>query len=171
MTSQTTFRRQLFGAAAALALCAGSPAFAADAADATTSVDQLIITATRTEKPADEVPVTASVIGSDQIEDQLAVDIKDLIKFEPGVSVRTSPARFNAALSGTGRDGNSGFNIRGLEGNRVLIQVDGVRVPDSFGFGAQSVGRGDYADLDMIKSVEIVRGPASALYGLSLIHI
>jgi hemoglobin/transferrin/lactoferrin receptor protein len=47
----------------------------------------------------------------------------------------------------------------------VLIQVDGVRVPDGFEFGAQSAGRGDYVDLGLIKSVEILRGPASALYG------
>lgn len=47
----------------------------------------------------------------------------------------------------------------------MLIQTDGIRVPDSFSFGAQSVGRGDYVDLGLLKSVEILRGPASALYG------
>ena len=31
-----------------------------------------------------------------------------------------------AASGSTGRDGNAGFNIRGLEGNRVLVQVDGL---------------------------------------------
>ena len=81
------------------------------------------------------------------------------------MSVRSSPARFTAAGSSVGRDGNSGFNVRGLEGNRVLIRVDGVRTPDAYSFGAQSVGRGDYVDLDILKSVEIVRGPACALYG------
>jgi hemoglobin/transferrin/lactoferrin receptor protein len=129
------------------------------------AAEPITVTATKSAQSVFEVPATVSVITDEQIADQLADDIKDLVRFEPGVSVRQSPARFSAALSTTGRDGASGFNIRGLEGNRVLIQVDGIRAPDAFSFGAQSVGRGDYADLDLLKSVEILRGPASALYG------
>ena len=128
-------------------------------------LDEVTVTATRLESRIGEVPATVSIYSSERIQTLLAQDIKDLIRFEPGVSVRSSPARFTAAGSSAGRDGNSGFNVRGLEGNRVLIQVDGVRTPDAYSFGAQSVGRGDYVDLDILKSVEIVRGPASALYG------
>jgi len=123
------------------------------------------VTATRTDNLVEDVPATVSVIDAATIQDRLISDIKDLVRYEPGVSVRRAPARFTAAGSATGRDRDSGFNIRGLEGNRVLITVDGVRVPDAFAFGAQSVGRGDYVDLDLLKSVEILRGPASALYG------
>lgn len=140
---------------------AAEPTEAADAVE----LDKVTVTATRSEKAVSEAPVTVSVISSDEIEDGLVRDIKDLVRDEPGVSVRSAPARFTAAGASTGRDGNAGFNIRGLEGNRVLIVVDGVRVPDGFAFGAQSVGRGDQVDLDLLKSVEIVRGPASALYG------
>jgi hemoglobin/transferrin/lactoferrin receptor protein len=128
-------------------------------------VEKVTVTATRQRRNVDEVPATVTVITAKEIEDNLATDVKDLVRFEPGVSVRTNPARFTAAGSSTGRDGNSGFNIRGLEGNRVLIQIDGIRVPDGFTFGPQAVGRGDYLDLDILKSVEILRGPASALYG------
>lgn len=159
-------RLALFGVASALAL-AGLPAWAAegDAGDGAVTVDPLTVLGSRTEKAASEVPATVSVITAEDLEDRLAADIRDVVKLEPGVSVRASPARFGAALGTTGRDGAAGFNIRGLEGNRVLIQVDGVRVPDGFTFGAQSVGRGDYQDLDLMRSVEILRGPASALYG------
>jgi len=125
----------------------------------------LTVTATRTERDTFEVPNAVTVIDAEEIEENLATDIKDLIRFEPGVSVATSPSRFSAALSGTGRDGNSSFNIRGLGGNRVLFQVDGVRIPDGFSFGPNSFGRGDYVDLDLLQSVEIVRGPGSGLYG------
>jgi len=139
--------------------------FAAAQADEATPVEPVTVTATRTAKPVDQAPATVSVISSQQIDDQLVNDIKDLVRYEPGVAVRRSPARFTAAGSSTGRDGDSGFNIRGLEGDRVLIQIDGVRIPDAYSFGPQSVGRGDYADLGLLKSVEILRGPASALYG------
>lgn len=142
-------------------VCAGG----AMAAEADATVDPVTVIATRSEKAVSEVPATVSVITSADIDESLAADIKDLVRYEPGVSVRSSPTRFGAAQGTTGRDGNSGFNIRGLESNRVLIQVDGIRVPDAFSFGAQSVGRGDYGDLDLLKSVEILRGPASALYG------
>jgi len=157
-------RLALFGVASTLALAAACPAFAAEAAGEVT-VDPVSVLGSRIEKAAGEVPATVSVVTAEELEDRLAVDIEDVVKLEPGVSVRSSPARFGAALGTTGRDGNAGFNIRGLEGNRVLIQVDGVRVPDGFTFGAQAVGRGDYQDLDLMKSVEILRGPASALYG------
>lgn len=123
------------------------------------------VLATRTETPADEAPATVTVFTAAQIEAMLATDIKDLVRFEPGVSVVTQPARFGAALGTAGRAGNEGFTIRGIGGDRVLMIVDGVRSPDGFVFGAQSVGRGGYADLDLMKSVEILRGPASALYG------
>lgn len=127
--------------------------------------DQIVVSATLTPVKIEDLPVTVSVKTADQIADEMVTDIKDLVRFEPGISVQRQPARFNAAASSTGRAGNEGLNIRGIGGNRVLIQVDGVRVPDGFSFGAQSAGRGDYVDLGLIKSVEIMRGPSSALYG------
>lgn len=127
--------------------------------------NQIVVTATRTAVRAEDVPVTVTVKTDEQIADELVTDIRDLVRFEPGVSVQRQPARFGAALGSTGRAGNDSFTIRGIGGNRVLIQVDGVRVPDGFSFGAQASGRGDYVDLGLIKSVEILRGPSSALYG------
>lgn len=126
---------------------------------------QIVVSATRTPVKLEDVPAMVTVRTDEQLADDMVSDIKDLVRFEPGVSVRQSPARFGAALGVTGRDGASSFNIRGLDGNRVLIQVDGVRVPDGFEFGAQAAGRGNYVDLGLVKSVEILRGPASALYG------
>ncbi|MBU0864835.1 MAG: TonB-dependent hemoglobin/transferrin/lactoferrin family receptor, partial [Alphaproteobacteria bacterium] len=156
------------GTALSLALAAiASPVFAQDNDGDYWAArkSQIVVTATRTAVKAEDIPVTVTVKSDEQIADELVTDIRDLVRFEPGVSVQRQPARFGAALGATGRAGNDSFNIRGIGGNRVLIQVDGVRVPDGFSFGAQASGRGDYVDLGLVKSVEILRGPSSALYG------
>lgn len=169
MSVHRAFLRGLLLTSSALVL-ATPAASAQDAAPEPQQVAELgaetiTVTAVRTAKKVEDVPATVSVISDEEIANRLVKDIKDLVRFEPGVSVRAQPSRFGAALGSTGRDGNAGFNIRGLEGNRVLIQVDGVRIPDAYGFGPQVVGRGDFVDLGLLKTVEIVRGPASALYG------
>jgi hemoglobin/transferrin/lactoferrin receptor protein len=156
----------LFAAAFSPVFFLSPPALGDDAAPGgEDGPDTITVTATRKPQPATEVPATVTVFDADKIADQLASDIRDVIRFEPGVSVRRAPSRFGAAFGSTGRAGNEGFNIRGIEGDRVLIQVDGIRVPDGFSFGAQAAGRGDFVDVSIVKSVEIVRGPASALYG------
>lgn len=170
MTSHSSpfLSRLAVGSALGVALTAAAqPAMAQDDDGAywLARKHQIVVTATRTAAKAEDIPHTITVKSDEQIADELVTDIRDLVRFEPGVSVQRQPARFGAALGSTGRAGNDSFNIRGIGGNRVLIQVDGVRVPDGFAFGAQASGRGDYVDLGLIKSVEILRGPSSALYG------
>ncbi|TNE34538.1 MAG: TonB-dependent hemoglobin/transferrin/lactoferrin family receptor, partial [Alphaproteobacteria bacterium] len=125
----------------------------------------IVVSATRTPTTVEDAPATITVITDEEIADTLATDIRDVVRYEPGVTVRRAPARFGAALSATGRARNEDIAIRGIGGNRVLIQVDGIRSPQGFAFGAQDVGRGGYTDVSLVKSVEILRGPASALYG------
>ncbi len=146
---------------------AESAAAAAPAAEAESQqqTGRITVTATRTPVLQEEAPATVTVITDQDIADQLATDIKDLVRFEPGVSVRRAPARFGAAIGATGRARNEDITVRGIGGNRVLIQVDGIRSPQGFSFGPQAAGRGGFADVSLVKQVEILRGPASALYG------
>ena len=119
-------------------------------------IEEIItVVGSRTERSLDQVAATVSVIDAAQIEEEMARDIADLIRFEPGV-----------AVSGTGsRFGLGGFNIRGIEGNRVLTIVDGIRVADEFSFGPFLSARRDYVDVDSLARAEIARGPISSLYG------
>ncbi|AIY40832.1 TonB-dependent hemin [Collimonas arenae] len=127
--------------------------------------DEISVTATRSETAVSQTPSSISVINAATIEEQQPKDVKDLLRYEPGVTVRRGPYRPTSAATAGGRGGNEGINIRGLEGNRILLMEDGIRLPSSFSFGPLEAGRGDYVQMDMYKRVEILRGPASAMYG------
>ncbi len=121
-------------------------------------LEKVTVTANRTAKEIDELTNKASVITEAEIEQYSHRNIRDLIRYEPGVTV-----------SGLGRFGLSGFNIRGIGGDRVLTLIDGAPVADEFSFGPNLSARRNYIDVDTLKAVEIVRGPASSLYGSNAI--
>lgn len=134
-------------------------------AESTESValSEMIIVATRTERQTKDVAASTAEIDQNDSIFSLGTSMRDYQRYEPGVSIA-----FGVGGQGPGRNSRSGsqsINIRGLDGNRVLMQVDGIRQGDLFTFGnTTSVGR-DYLDVDALKRVEIVKGSASSLYG------
>lgn len=160
-------------ALAVLSLCAAAQAQAqaqAPAAPAAPRLAQpalpkLTVTATRLETPEDQVAATVTTLSAQEIERKLATDLKNLLRDEAGVAVRYQPNRSSAAFYSTGRGGNEGINVRGLEGNQVLLQTDGVRLPMVYSSGPVFAGRGDYIDVEAFKQVEILRGASSNAYG------
>lgn len=169
------FRRRCIASAIAL-LCAGiSPAALAEdepadgddkPAEAQMHIMQdVVVSATRVEQDVNDVAATITSITAQDIERQMPTDIKDLLRYEPGVSVRSTPNRASAVFYQTGRGGNEGINIRGLEGDQVLLQTDGVRLPMMYDSGPFAAGRGDYLEMEAYKRAEILRGPASTQYG------
>ncbi len=147
----------------ALACAAAGPA---QAQTLVNSLPQVVVSASRQEQLSVDLPLSLDVLDRADLERGQVQDIRDAARDLPNVSVRHAPSRF--ALTGpansTGRDGNAGFTIRGLGGNRVLMLVDGIRVPRSYTFGGNAFGR-DYLAIDLVKRIELVRGAASALYG------
>jgi hemoglobin/transferrin/lactoferrin receptor protein len=125
----------------------------------TLNLQQVTISATRQEQDVSSVPSTVTVHTREELDRNNVNSIKDLVRYEPGVSV-----------GGTGtRAGLSGYNIRGIDGDRVLTQVDGVQVPDGFFNGPYAQTNRNYVDPEIVKRVEILRGPASVLYGSNAI--
>ncbi len=131
------------------------------------ALKEVVISGARSERALQDVPAAVDVLGAEDLDPAVVQDIRDLVRDLPNVSVNRAPVRFGGVTGNVGRDGNAGFNIRGLEGNRVLLTVDGIRVPrelTSGVFGPAAFGR-DYYDLGLISRVEILRGANSALYG------
>ncbi|QQE83155.1 TonB-dependent receptor [Pseudomonas putida] len=123
------------------------------------ALQQLTVSATRSAQDVSQVPSTVSVQTREQLDRQNVNSIKELVRYEPGVSV-----------GGVGqRSGLNGYNIRGIDGERILTQIDGVSIPDSFFYGPYAQTQRNYVDPEIVKRVEILRGPASVLYGSNAI--
>jgi hemoglobin/transferrin/lactoferrin receptor protein len=134
----------------------------------------------------EEMTVVASRIGKAWIdssgsvlqttqEDLLRMGSQDLAgfaKYDPTVSLPFDFSSGDGAFA-YGQSGYGSVNIRGIEGNRIAVELDGVRqapqyVSTSFdmgsGDGAGGIGR-DYFDPAMFEMIEVLKGGASALYG------
>ncbi|HBK57556.1 MAG TPA: hypothetical protein DDZ76_14915 [Xanthomonadales bacterium] len=123
--------------------------------DPAVRLDAIVVVASRAPEPLSQVVASVAVIDREAIDRELSQDIADLVRYTPGVAVLADGDRF----------GRQGFSIRGLEGNRVRIEIDGVPVPDAFAVGQFAAAGRDLADLEVVEQVEILRGPASTLYG------
>lgn len=127
----------------------------ANAAEAPLVLDPITVEASKRPLAAEDIAASVTVIGADRIERELVENIDDLVRYEPGVDVVDQGSRF----------GRAGFTIRGIGGNRVLVEVDGTPVSDAFSIGSFSNASRDFVDVDMLRQVEIIRGPSSALFG------
>lgn len=125
-----------------------TPAIKAD--DATT-LDTVVVTATRSPQPIAQGLAASTVLERADIERAQAPDLIDLLARQPGVDV-----------SRTGGPGaTSTLFLRGGNSNHVLVLIDGVRM------NSAQQGLFDFAHLpiDRIERIEIVRGPRAALWG------
>ena len=116
LTLAATLVTLLFSAGA-IAQANPEPGAASDSAeDQPHELETLSVIANKSARPLGDIVGTISVISDQQMEHELTQDIKDLVRYEPGISVRYDPNRF----------GLGGFNIRGVDGNRIAIEIDGV---------------------------------------------
>src|SRR5258708_557006 len=146
--------RYLFSASL-LALAAAAPltAFAAEDPASSTTVQDLVVTATRAPGgiDADQIASSYTLITPRQMEERQVRIVSDVLRDVPGV-----------AVSRTGAVGNfTQVRVRGTEGDHVLTLIDGIKASDPF------FGEFDYATLlaDDVSRVEVLRGQQSALYG------
>ncbi|MBX3603814.1 MAG: TonB-dependent receptor [Piscinibacter sp.] len=119
------------------------------------SLPPVVVTATRTPQPVDAVLSDVRVIDADTIARAGTQTFVELLQAHGGVEIST-----------TGGPGQvSGLFLRGANTNHVLLLVDGVRV------NSATVGTNAFENLPLaqIERIEILRGPASSLYGADAI--
>lgn len=148
-------RTQLAAALCAAGFGLGPQAVWAQAADTTTTMDTVVVTASGFEQRIQDAPASISVITREDLDKKFYRDLNDALVEVPGVIV-------------TGGGDRQDISLRGMGPKYTLILIDGKRQnsretrtnSDSTG-----VEGGWTPPLSAIERIEVVRGPMSSLYG------
>ena len=116
------------------------------------SVDEeLIVISSRIPTVASEVIGSVDSISSQDLDLKMIDGLAELVRFIPGVSAHKE--------NQYGRSFTEDLHIRGIHGGAIYL-IDGQRISDSYtGYGR------DIVDTDLLKKVEIMKGPSSVEYG------
>ncbi len=120
-------------------------------AQATSSLDPVVVTATRTPVSLTEVLADVSIVDREQIDRSGAASVSDVLARLPGITI-----------SQTGGVGSTtGVFIRGAESRFTAVFIDGVRID------SQSTGGATWEAIPLaqVERIEVLRGPAAAVYG------
>ena len=130
----------------------GTSAVAETETKLTGNLQEVVVISSRYPVLLSDVVGSVHSISSAEIEERMVDDLHSLLATTVGISVNRRQAY--------GRTYNDGVTIRGLGGKRVNILLDGIRIADAYtGYGR------DVVDVSLLKQVEILKGPSSALYG------
>ncbi|MBS7781469.1 TonB-dependent hemoglobin/transferrin/lactoferrin family receptor [Acidovorax sp. CCYZU-2555] len=141
--------------AAAAAPVLGAQEIAPAPTGAHEALAPVVITATRRPTDALTTPATVAVIDEKQLRENLVTDFSELLRYEPGIAVKREPR---------GRGGEAGIEVRGIGGQRLGLRVDGVRLPGGHAAAGANLGQLKLDPLSLSR-VEVLKGPASSLYG------
>ncbi len=141
-----TIKKQLYFAGILLSL----PGYVL-AADTPPSLDEVVVTSSRTPQSTKTVTGDITVIDSEEINRLRGGSLADLLRLQPGVETYTN--------GGMGTSSNIG--LRGTNDNQLIVLVDGVRINS----GTTGTTAFENLPLALIDRIEILRGAASSLYG------
>lgn len=118
------------------------------------ALDDMVVTATRTESKVVDVPVNTTVISAEKIADRHYLDVADALKDVPGANVLdTGVGAYEKKVVLNGDE-------------RVLVLVDGKRVNIDMGtMSRASYDLNQMPDVSLIERIEVVKGHGGALYG------
>ena len=113
------------------------------------NIQEVIISATKTSKSIDELPIPVTIISEKEIQEFSASKLYDVITKQTGI------------VSVTTKTGTEGLQMQGLDASYTTILIDGFPIIGR-SFGALDLNRISVADIERI---EVVKGPSSSLYG------
>tara|TARA_R110002073_G_scaffold2108_2_gene14635 strand:- start:1038 stop:3242 length:2205 start_codon:yes stop_codon:yes gene_type:complete len=143
----------------AILLVASTPAIAEvmddSAPQKTDSIEEVVVVASKIPRPLHRVASQVTTFHRDDLDRLQVQALGDIARYQPALEAEYEGNRFGA----------TGISIRGIGGNRVAMEFDGVPMPKQFGIGEFASSSRNALDPAMIERIEVLRGPASSLYG------
>ncbi len=122
-------------------------------------LDDVVVTATRTEKSVGDVPIPVMVISKKQIQQMGTQRLAEVLQQQTGLVLADNP--LGQALQGYPNPFGAGIQLQGLDPAYTLILVDGEPLTGR-NAGVLNLDR---IPVGSIRQIEVVKGPASSLYG------
>ena len=122
-------------------------------------LDEVVVTATRTENKVSNIPLPIQVITAKNILLSGSQKLIDILQMQTGLVIANNP--LGIALQGYPNPFGEGIQMQGLDPEYTLILVNGEPL---IGRNAGIINLGRIA-IGNIKQIEIIRGPATCLYG------
>ena len=162
MKQAVQLKKNVLKALIQLALASSFTHAAEEAAAATAILEEYTAIATKSERDLMRTPGSIIATDFDDLNRIGASNAGDVVRYQSGVSI---PFEFSGAdrLVPYRGSGFTNYRIRGVEGNRVLLSIDGIRQAPQI---QRAGGNGrDYFDTAIFERIEILRGSGSTLYG------
>lgn len=129
-------------------------AFSSQIVFAQNKLEEVVVTSSRVEMPLRQVGASVSVMALEEIELRGYSSVTDLLRTLPGISATNS--------GGAGKA--TSLRIRGEEGYRTLVMIDGVEVSDPT--GTQVMPQIQHiSNSSEVERIEVLRGPQGFIYG------
>lgn len=110
---------------------------------------QVVVTATRTQKLMENVPVVTELVSQAEIAEKGAENLSEILADRPGIAIES------------GSSGERFLYMNGVDSRRITVLVDNVPIAGKLNSRIPL----DLIDSDKIGHIEIIKGPSSALYG------
>ena len=155
---RSAVRNALLVNTAAVACVASVPAWSAEPDP---QIAEIVVTGSRIARPEIESSVPVQVISSEVIDEQGSANVADIINELPSIGT-PGISRTNSNFA-TISNGVSTVNLRNVQDQRTLVLINGRRVVS--GAGGTSTVDVNNIPTDLIESVQVLTGGASAVYG------
>ena len=120
-----------------------------------TEMDEMVVTATRTETPIEHIAGSVTIVTREEIENRGQATLSDVLKDIPGIAVTQS-----------GGPGNhTTIRMRGGEDRFVKLLINGMAIGDYATGTTPHYDLWNFLGTEDIERIEVIRGPQSALYG------